>query len=88
MLCQAIVEDWEHLSYFAGPQRITCPGHKPCSREAKGVVKHLHLCTTHIRMAREGLVDARGHVAPKSMIRDVRRYPKKFPRGLYTWAAS
>jgi hypothetical protein len=36
-------------------------------------------------MAREGLIMESGHVADRRDIRNVRRYPKKFPHGLYSW---
>lgn len=84
--CQAIVEDRDHPLYNAPRQRIFVPGAKPCSRSAKETVGHLSLCTTHARMAREGLVAWDGAVAPKEDIANVRRNPEKFPHGLYHWA--
>jgi hypothetical protein len=84
--CQAIVDDWERLKVHAPRQRLSMPGDKPCSRRATEPVEHLHLCSTHARMAREGLVMETGRVANKEDIRNVHRYPRSFPRGLYHWA--
>ena len=83
--CQAIVDDYDRPAYAAPRQRIFLPGDKPCSRRATDQVKHLRLCSTHARMAREGLIDRSGRVEPKASIRDVRRFPEKFPHGLNRW---
>ncbi len=83
--CLAIVDDMEHLAYYAPRQGLVQPGSKPCSHEAKETVGHLRLCATHARMAREGLIMESGRVADREDIRNVRRYPKKFPHGLYSW---
>jgi hypothetical protein len=84
--CQATVDDWERGGYHATRQRIHQPGTKACPRSCVEQVKHLCLCTTHARMAREGLIDETGRVANRADITNVRRYPKQFPRGLYHWA--
>jgi hypothetical protein len=86
MQCQAIIEDWDRPSYRAGPQRITAPGHRRCSRTAKVRIKHLEFCTVHAQLAREGMIDDKGQVAHKSDIRAVRRWPHGFPNGLHSWA--
>jgi len=83
--CQAIVDDWDRLSYYAPRQRVSVPGNKPCSRRSTEAVQHLHLCATHARLAREGLVAESGRVANQPDIRNVHRYPEKFPNGLYSW---
>ena len=80
--CQAIVDDVDHPTYHAPMQHILAPGSKRCSRMSKDEVKHLGLCAAHARMARAGLVAYDGRVAPRADIAAVRRYPKKFPKGL------
>jgi hypothetical protein len=80
--CQAIVDDFNHLAFYASVQRIRVPGDKPCSRKGTEQVKHLCLCPTHARMAREGLIDEGGRVAPAADRANVRKYPRQFPRGL------
>lgn len=85
--CQAIVDDWERLKVHAPRQRISLPGDKPCSRRGAEQVEHLHLCSTHARMAREGLVMESGRVVNRDDIRNVHRwYPDSFPHGLHHWA--
>lgn len=86
MQCEAVIEDFESGMYYR-PQRVAIPTHRQCSKSAVGQVKHLHLCATHLRLTRDGLVDERGQVAPRLSIRDVRRYPEKFRGGLYDWAS-
>lgn len=83
--CQAIVEDYERPAYRASMQRITAPSHRRCKRAANEPVEHLSLCSPHARLCRDGLIDRDGTVAPRPSIADVRRYPSKFPRGLYDW---
>ena len=83
--CQAIVEDREHPAYHASMQRIMRPGSKPCSRRVTVQVKHLHLCTVHARLAREGFIAESGVVAPKADIRNVRN-SRRGARRLYDWA--
>lgn len=86
--CDAIVTDFENTTYYAPMQGIHNYGTKPCSRKGTEPVAHLCLCSVHARMAREGLVDKDGHVACRADIANVRRYPKKFPGGLYNWLAN
>jgi hypothetical protein len=85
--CNAIVEtaDPAHGGKHYSMQRVTVMGSKPCGRKSIELVGHLKLCTVHARMAREGLIDKSGVVAPRDSIRDARRYPKRFPGGIYTW---
>lgn len=58
----------------------------PCKFNACATLGKLHLCTKHTKLALEGLVDETGEVADRGALRDVRRYPHKFPEGLYRWA--
>lgn len=76
MNCQAIVDDWVHLSVHAPAQRIIEPGSKGCSRKARSKVGKLCLCTTHARMAKEGFLSESGEVANRLDIRNVRKYGK------------
>lgn len=87
-MCSAIVESDRHEdgAKHYSRQRVIVYGHKRCSRKGVGHIGHLDFCTTHARLAREGLIDENGQVASKSEIRDVRNYPTKFPGGLYRWA--
>ena len=84
-MCDAIVQDKDNILYQASMQRITAYGSKPCSKKAVETVGHLSLCRVHARLAREGLVSEKGHVACPADIQAVRRYPKKFPHGMYPW---
>jgi hypothetical protein len=86
--CDAIVTDFENVTVHAPRQGIHAYGTKPCSRKGAETVAHLHLCSVHARMAREGLVDRDGYVACRADIASVRRYPKKFPGGFYNWLAN
>jgi hypothetical protein len=85
--CAAIVESdssndgAKHYSM----QGIISRGSRQCSRKACEKVGHLDLCKVHARLAREGMVDERGVVAPRASIKDARRFPHKFPGGLYGW---
>ena len=85
-LCQAIVDDHDHPAVYAPMQRMVTPGDKPCSRRRKERVGHLHLCSIHAKLAREGLVSETGRVAARTDINNVRRFPKRFPTGIHTWA--
>lgn len=83
--CAALVETEEGAKSYS-MQRIRSVVSKRCSRRGKYQVGHLHLCTVHARLAYDGLIDEEGGIAPKQSIADVRKYPKKFPGGLYVWA--
>lgn len=88
--CAAIVESDRHedgARHFS-MQRVIIYGSRRCSRKATDQVVHLACCTTHARMAREGLVAEDGTVADKGSLRDVRKFPEKFKGGLSigSWA--
>ena len=70
--CQAICEDYENPRYHASMQRIICPGSKSCSRKGTVQVKHLTLCKTHARMAKEGLIEKSGQTVGRNDARDWR----------------
>jgi hypothetical protein len=87
--CQAQVERVTGHANVAGYRRgarmvLTETG--SCTREAVASVGALCLCTQHVKLALDGLIDSDGAVASRGELRDVRRYPDKFPRGLYSWA--
>lgn len=84
--CQATVEDYEHGSYYNLSRPFTVPKNRQCNRKARFKLGALCLCTQHTKLAQDGLVDEDGEVATRSVIRDVRKYPKKFPSGMYRWA--
>ncbi|GAF68913.1 unnamed protein product [marine sediment metagenome] len=86
MKCRAIIDDYDNLAYYAPAQRVTVPGEKPCSFKARFRVGSLCLCKRHQQLALDGLLDEDGRVAARQTRADVRRYPSKFPHGLYTWA--
>ncbi|HET9061733.1 MAG TPA: hypothetical protein VFO62_00455 [Candidatus Binatia bacterium] len=84
--CMAIVGTTSgHGAKHYSMQRIRVLGAKQCSRAAIEHVGHLHLCRTHARLAREGMIDETGNTGSAQSIRDARAYPKKFPYGLFTW---
>lgn len=85
--CVAIIESensWDGATYYS-MQGIVSRGSRQCSRRACEKVGHLDLCKVHARLAREGMIDANGHMAARASINDARRFPKKFPGGLYRW---
>lgn len=87
--CQAAVERITGHSTVAGMRRGARMVHTeygPCTRKATAKLGPLCLCTQHVKLAREGLVDEDGQVAERGAMRDVRRYPDKFRGGLYAWA--
>lgn len=84
--CQAIVEDYENGTRYNISPPCTVPKAKQCSRKARAKLGKLCLCNLHTKLAQEGLVDEDGEVATRSVLRDVRKYPKKFPQGIYRWA--
>ena len=86
MKCQAIIEDWDNLAYHASMQRVRIPGTKECSFKARFRVGELCLCKRHAQLALDGLLQDNGVIAGASMRRDVRRYPEKFPHGIFKWA--
>jgi len=84
--CQATVEDYVHGTRYNLSRPFTSPKHKQCSRYARLKVGKLCLCALHTKLALEGLVDDDGTVATRGALADVRKYPKKFPEGIYSWA--
>ncbi len=84
MKCQAQVERIKSRLNLR-PVIITTE-YGPCTYNAVATVGKLHLCTVHVRLALSGLIDEAGTVAERGALRDVRKYPKKFPRGLFQWA--
>lgn len=82
--CQAQVERVVDRYNLARVIAVTKYG--PCKFRAVAKLGELCLCTLHTRLALEGLVDEKGKVADRGSLRDVRRYPNKFPGGLYEWA--
>ena len=84
-MCDAIIPDPNNVLYRASMQRITSLGKKNCSRKSIETVGHLSLCKVHARLAREGLVARDGTVAESADIQIVRRYPQKYPHGLFKW---
>lgn len=84
--CQAVVEDYENGTHYNLSRSFTTPDHRPCSRYARSKVGKLCLCALHTKLALEGLIDESGQVATRSVLHDVRKYPKKFPNGVYCWA--
>ena len=74
--CMAVVDDYEHPHWFAGPQRITIPNDKRCSRKYRETVggilgPPLHLCAVHARLWREGMMDG-DRVKDRRTIHDLR----------------
>jgi len=86
MKCQAIIEDFENLAYYAPAQRIRAAGSKPCSRAAKYRVGKLCFCKSHAQLALDGLVDEQGEVASTAIRRDVRAHPERHKGGFFSWA--
>lgn len=84
--CQATIEDFANGTHYNLSRSFTTPEHRQCSRYAKSKVGKLCLCALHAKLALEGLVDEDGTVATRSVLADVRKYPKKFPQGVYHWA--
>jgi hypothetical protein len=85
--CAAIVESDRHEdgAKHYSMQRVITYGRRRCSRKATTQVGHLACCSAHARMARDGFISETGYVADKGSMRDARRYPEKFPTGLYNW---
>ena len=84
--CAAIVEDYANGTRNNLVRVIVTPKSRACARAATCVLGHLKLCTQHGKLAKEGLVDDDGHVAPRGDLHAVRDNPRHFPNGLYQWA--
>jgi hypothetical protein len=84
--CAATVEDYANGTHYNLSRPFTAPEIRPCSRAAKFKLGTLCLCATHTKLAQDGLVEDDGTVATRSVRADVRKYPKKFPSGVYKWA--
>lgn len=63
---------------------IATHAYRPCSRTAREAVGSLKLCTTHARMARDGLLDERGDTGSPADLKSRREKPSL----RFTWAAS
>lgn len=84
--CQAIIEDRKHGTRYNLSRVIVAPDVRPCRFSATCKLGPLHLCSRHGDLAKEGMIDDDGHVGSSSDIDAARRYPKKFPSGLFSWA--
>lgn len=86
MNCEATVEDYANGTTNNLRHVIVTPKSRPCSRAATCRLGTLHFCGQHAKLAKEGLVDEQGRVAPRGDLRAVRDNPRRFSRGLYQWA--
>lgn len=86
MSCAAIIEDYANGTRNNLVRVIVTPKSRVCSREATCRLGHLRLCWQHGKLAKEGLVDDDGRVAPRGDLRAVRDNPRHYPDGLYQWA--
>lgn len=84
--CAAIIEDYANGTSNNLVRMIVTPKARACSRAATCKLGKLYLCAQHGKLAKEGLVDEHGNVAPRGDLRAVRANPRSFPRGLYGWA--
>lgn len=84
--CAAIIEDYANGTSYNLSRVIATPHVRVCSRAATSRLGELHFCTQHGKLAKEGLVDEGGHVAPRGDLRAVRDNPRRFPYGIYQWA--
>lgn len=85
--CQATIQDFNDGATRYNLVRVmVVPDVRRCNRKATSRVGHLCLCTQHMKLAKDGLIDESGEVEDRSVIRDVRKYPKKFPDGMHRWA--
>ncbi len=82
--CCAQVETTDGVSQYT-MQRVRMTRRKTCERKATRKIGPLDFCTVHARMVRKGLIDERGVVLDSNTLADIRRYPQKWPRGLYDW---
>lgn len=92
-MCDVTIQDRDSALTYNLSRSVTVYKTKRCSR--REVVQllcteqsQLHpmglgFCTAHARLARAGLVDENGNMATRSDVQTVRRYPRKFPAGLY-----
>lgn len=75
-MCMAVVDDYEHPHWFAGPQRIVIPNDKRCGRKHAEAVAPATgparlYCRVHARLWREGMMDG-DRVKDRGTIRDLR----------------
>jgi hypothetical protein len=84
--CVAIIEDYANGTTNNLSRLIVTPKMRRCARAATCKLDDLHFCTQHGKLAKEGLIDEHGNVAPRGDLRTVRDNPRRFPHGLYKWA--
>jgi hypothetical protein len=84
--CSAIVEDMANASRYNLVRVMLVVPRRRCKYVATMQIGEHVFCTRHAQLALEGLISADGTVADRGVIRGVRKYPKKFLGGLYTWA--
>lgn len=84
--CCAVIEDYANGTTNNLVRVIATPHSRTCFRAATCKLGPLHFCTQHGKLAKEGLVDEHGHVAPRGDLRAVRGSPRRFPDGLYKWS--
>jgi hypothetical protein len=84
--CQATIEDYENGTRNNLVRVIVVPLSRRCTKKATSRFAHLCLCTQHLKLAVDGLIEESGNVAPRGDIRNVRDYPKHHLNGLYPWA--
>ena len=86
MKCQAVIEDHKNGTRYNLSRVISVPDVRPCSFSATCKIGPLHLCSRHGELAKEGMIDNNGRVPSRSEIEIARKYPKRFPHGLFSWA--
>jgi hypothetical protein len=84
--CNAIIEDYANGTRNNLSRVIVVPKSRCCTHRATCSLGKLYLCTQHSKLAKEGLVNEDGQVAPRGDLRAVRDNPQRFPNGLYPWA--
>lgn len=85
MKCQAQVQDFANAQRYNLRRALLVADYKPCSRGAINRLGKLVLCRVHTKLALDGLIDESGQVEDRSVLRDVRRFPDKFPGGVHRW---
>jgi hypothetical protein len=86
--CQAEIKDYANGNRFNLSRVVVIPDLRKCSRKAVQRLGKFCFCKKHTELALEGLIDDDGSVADPTSIRTARKYPKKYPSGLYSWTKS